>query len=68
MRYRKAEANDLVVEGQQVPLSNCLVGSADYIKEHMQCKYTNVNDIISSPDTDTCDTCRVVLTHCLDIA
>jgi hypothetical protein len=67
MLYRKAEANDLVVEGQQVPLSNCLVGSADYIKEHMQCRYTNVNNIISSSDTEACAICRATLTHCLDI-
>jgi hypothetical protein len=67
MLYRKAEANDLVVEGQQVPLSNCLVGSADYIKEHMQCRYTNVNNIISSPDTNTCAICRVAPAHCLDV-
>jgi hypothetical protein len=67
MLYSKAEADDLVVEGQQVPLNTCLVGSAAYIKEHMQCRYTNENNIISSPDTDTCDICCGTLTHCLDI-
>jgi hypothetical protein len=63
MLYRKAEADDIVVEGQQIPLSNCLVGSADYIKEHMQCRYTNVNNIISSPDTDTRAICHTRLIH-----